>query len=289
MLALAGAALVLAVPARAADAPPAGADLESLGEAVAPAIVSLKVVYTWGSGEEEDTWWSHAAVVDPSGLLVVGVATDSDGRLKIKSVHVLFGSDPKEWPAVLVAKDTQLGISWIQVLGLEGRTLPHVDLAKGLADRSAAPRLGEPLFGVTRLGRGFDYAPSVRRLYFTSRIESPRRMWDFTGDFGEAGLPVFDLAGRPVALLAEQASAEGADEDGGQSSETFALPLDVVSKSLEMARKRVPDALKKAAASAADGGKDAAPPPAKDAPPPSPREGSPAAPTPPPQAPDAPK
>ncbi|HVG94596.1 MAG TPA: hypothetical protein VND21_09120 [Planctomycetota bacterium] len=265
-LALAGAALLSALPSRAADAPSpapaAGEDLDALSAAIAPAIVSIKVIYTWAGGEEEDSWWSHGVVVDPGGLVLVGLSTDSEGRVRIKAVHVLFEDDPTEWPAVLVAKDTILGLAWIQVLGVGERSLAHVDLAKGVADRAEPPRLGEPLFGVTRLGRGFDYAPAVRRIYFTSRITSPRRMWDFAGDFGEVGLPVFDLKGRPVALLAEQASAEGAGEDGGTSSEAFALPLDAVLKSLEQARKRVPEALKKAEGPAKDAPKE----PVKDAP-----------------------
>ena len=45
----------------------------------------------------------------------------------------------------------------------------------------------------------FDYAPALKRCYVTSRIESPRLVWDFDGEFKESGLPVFDATGTPVA------------------------------------------------------------------------------------------
>src|SRR5262245_46622059 len=95
------------------------------------------------------------------------------------------------------------------------------------------------------MSRVFDHSPSVRKVYFICRIENPRKLWDIAGAV-DAGLPVFDMAGNAVAVLANQASAEGADEYGGSSSDLFALPLEPVIKSLEQARKRVPEAVRKA-------------------------------------------
>jgi S1-C subfamily serine protease len=247
--------VTLGAPARAGDAPvvppgepaPAAAvpDLESHLDAIAPAIVTLQVLLKY-EGDFEGTTWAHGAIVEPSGLVMLSNADLGAGEAKIADVKVLLGNDPKEWQAVLVARDSALDLAYVQVLGLGEKRLPALDLAKALEARASEPRLGETLFGVTRAGRGFDYAPAIRRLYFSCRIESPRRMWDLTGEFFESGLPVFDLAGRAVAVLVNQASTEGADEGGGSHEDVFALPLAPVVKSLAAARRRVPDALEKA-------------------------------------------
>ncbi|MFO0932748.1 MAG: hypothetical protein U1E39_08555 [Planctomycetota bacterium] len=267
------------ISAPAAPAAPAGGDLEAALERAAPFIVTVQFLLKYDGGYEEPSW-AHGAVVDAEGLILVSGSEVGGGDAKLVDVKVLFGSDPKEWSAVLVARDTALDLAYVRILPGEGRPFRYVDLPAAAAARTTEPRLGETLCGVTRTGRGFDYAPAVRRLYLTCRIEAPRKMWDFTGEFSEAGLPVFDLAGNAVAVLTNQQSAEGADEDGGSHHDVFALPLAAVLKSLEAAQKRVPAALEKAAEAKkdapADGAKPDAPPspapaptdpPRKDAPP----------------------
>jgi hypothetical protein len=232
-----------AAPAPGGD--PAGGDLERALEANAPAIVSLQFLLKYEGGYESSSW-AHGAVVDPDGLVLLSASDLGGSDAKIADIKVLFGSDPKEWSSILVARDTSLDLAFVQILGTEGRPFRHVDLAKSASARAKEPRLGETIVGISRTGRGFDYAPSVQRLYFTCRIDAPRKMWDFRGDFAEAGLPVFDLAGNAVAVLTKQASAEGADEGGGTHEDVMAIPLAPVLKTLEAVRKRVPEALKKA-------------------------------------------
>lgn len=252
------------VSAPVAPAAPTG-DLEAALERTAPFIVTVQFLLKYDGGYEDPSW-AHGAVVDAEGLILVSGAEVGGGDAKLVDVKVLFGSDPKEWPAVLVARDTTLDLAYVRILPGEGRPFRFVDLAAAAAARPTEPRLGETLYGVTRTGRGFDYAPAVRRLYLTCRIEAPRRMWDFTGEFSEAGLPVFDLAGNAVAVLTNQQSAEGADEDGGSHHDVFALPLAPVLKSLEAAQKRVPAALEKAAETKKDGEGDKPASPADPAP-----------------------
>jgi len=261
-------------PVSAPAAAVATGDLEAALERTAPVVVTVQFLLKYDGGYESPSW-AHGVVLDAEGLILVSGSEVGGGDAKLVDVKVLFGSDPKEWPAVLVARDTALDLAYVRILPGEGRPFPFVDLAAAAAARPTEPRLGETLYGVTRMGRGFDYAPAVRRLYLTCRIDAPRRMWDFTGEFSEAGLPVFDLAGNAVAVLTTQQSAEGADEDGGSHHDVFALPLGPVLKSLEAAQKRVPAALAKAIEAKKDAAtelapqevspKDAAPP--KDAPP----------------------
>jgi hypothetical protein len=162
---------------------------------------------------------------------------------------VLFGSDPTEHSAILVATDTMLRLSFLQVLDV--KDLAALDLSKGVP-----ARVGQDLFGVTRSGRGFDFAPAIQRIYVTGRLEKPRVLWDFAGDFLEVGLPVFDMAGMPVGVIVDQASASGVGSEG-QETEFFILPVEAVAKSLDQARKRIPEAVEKARkASKDDEGKE---------------------------------
>ena len=214
-------------------------DLEAHLERVAPSIVTLKSLVNWG-GDDESTTVSHGVIVDPSGLILLSGSELGFAGTKVRSIHVILGNDPKEWDAIFVARDSTLDLSYVQVLDLGAKALPAIDLGSGVD-----PKIGQDLFGVSRTGRGFDYAPAIRRLYVTCRIDNPRKMWDFTGEFAEAGLPVFDLGGQAVGLLSNQQSVEGGDDDGGSSSDVFLLPLDPVKRSLADARKRVPEALEK--------------------------------------------
>lgn len=239
-----------------------GPDLEALLDGVAPTIVSLQFLVKF-EGSEEGTTWAHGTVVDPTGLVMMSNSDVGTAEAKVSEIKVVFGNDPKEWEGVLVARESTLDLAYVQVLGLGETKLPALDLAKAVEARKGDPRLGEPLFGASRAGRGFDYAPSIARSYLTCRIENPRKMWDLAGDFYEAGLPLFDMSGRPAAILVNQTSTAGADEGGGSHSGVFALPLGPVIKSLEQAKGRVPAALKRAEDSKKDAPKDA---PKDDAP-----------------------
>jgi hypothetical protein len=229
----------LAVPRGGAsgDEPTLDAHLQSKS----PAIVTVK--YVWKGDNWEANQEVRGVMVEGTGLVMLsGLAMAGDGAPT--DLKILFGSDAKEWSAVLVAKDTLLNLAYVQILDPEGKTFDAVDLAQGVE-----PKVGQSLFGVSRGGRGFDFAPAVRRLYVAGKIEKPRSMWDIGGDFTENGLPVFDLSGKPVGVLVTQEGSEGADE--GRTSETFLLGLDAVRKSLAQAKKRVPDAVAKAKEKAA--------------------------------------
>lgn len=242
LVAFAGLGFALAVPptrAIAADGP-AAPDFEAHVAALSPSVVSLKYLAVY-EGSNEFPATCRGVLVDPTGLVMLSNENFGEGGIKIRDVKVLLGADPKEWGGVIVARDKTLDLAYVQILDLEGKTLPAIDLEQG-----HDAKVGENLFGVTRAGRGFDYAPALRRLYVTSRIESPRLFWDFSGDFSEAGLPAFDLAGKPVGILVNQQSAEGADEDGGNHADVFILPLAAVSKSLAQAKKRVAEVVAKA-------------------------------------------
>jgi hypothetical protein len=250
---------------------------------VAPAVVSVHgtLEQRWsgdGSAQEKEVAFDGVgAVVDPGGIVLLRNATVGGSSPEIEawrkqndiesysatptSLVVLFGNDPTEHAAAVLAQDSRLDLAFLQLLGGRDKPFAYVDLTKG-----AAPRVGQELLGVRRSGRGFDFAPIVETLYVSSRVEKPRALWALRGDFEAAGLPVFARDGAPVGVVAElQAPADSATGDDRPDEARFAVPLDAVLKSLEAARKKVPEVLAKAAEA-----KAAAPKPAPAAPAPGP-------------------
>ena len=316
ILVLAPSALGVGSTARAGDD---AATYEALLAAKAPSVVAVKVVLqaTAGGKTEESNQEARGIVVDASGLVMVG-NDDLEGKMGFlktmmkaqgidlstspSDVKVLFGNEAKEHPAVLVARDSTIGLAFLQILDLDGHAVEPVDLSKG-----AVPTLGQAVYGITRKSRGFDCAPTIDRLVVNGRVEKPRTLWSVAGTFAGTGLPVFDAEGRPVGVYSHQKGSEGVDDDasgggilaalsGGAGEGSTLLPLDAVLKSLEAARKRIPDAVAKAKAAAAkdkEPAKDAAPesPKAPEAPKPPETPESPKAPETPeaPKAPEAPK
>lgn len=228
---------LLGAPALAASALAEDLSPEALVEQKAPAIVSLKYVLKYEGGERPQD--ARGAVVDPTGLVVLANEYLGGQDVKATGIKVLFGSDPKEWESVVVARDSTLGLAYVQVIGLD-KAVPAIDLAKG-----AEPKLAQDLTLVWRDTRGFDFAAGISRHYVSGRIEKPRAMWTLGGDGVSVGMPLFDAAGRPVGVSASQGGSEGTEDDGGRR--TVLLPLADAMKSLDAAKKKVPDAVAKAA------------------------------------------
>jgi S1-C subfamily serine protease len=191
------------------------------------------------SADGESPATALGSVADPAGLVVLDNDLLGDADTKAVDLKVMFGNDPKEWPAVIVARDAVLDLGWVQVVGLE-KPIAALDFEKAAPD----PAIGADVRAVWRSGRGFDYAPVIARHYISAAIEKPRSMWNLSGDADHAGLAVFDLAGRLVGVVATQTTT--AEDDGHASSGNFVLPLSDVRKSLEKAKKLVPAALEKA-------------------------------------------
>jgi hypothetical protein len=270
-LALAG-ALLLALPGvLRAEPPPVTVPVPpaKLLDATAPSIVTVKFVLktrmSFGGQTQDDESNSEVrgVAVDPSGIVMLanGSLEGGGGMLRRfrrqgmemtsspSDFKVIVGTDPKEHEAVLLARDSTLGLAFVQMLSVEGAALAPARLPA----TPYAVEIGQPLYGVSRLSRGFDYAPTIGLLFVTGKVEKPRSMWSVAGTFAQAGLPVYDAQGQAAGVLAMQEAAEGSSGGGSSlmsmlTSEggTFLLPLDAVGRALDAARKRAPEALAKA-------------------------------------------
>lgn len=255
--------LLLAAPLVAADD---DAAIDALFKDRAPAIVSVKFVLTLSishggeSQKHEQNSEVRGVLIDPSGLVMLANSYFSPPAQLVmalrqrgggiegtpSAVKVLFGNEAKEYDAVIVARDSNLNVAFVQILDLEKREVSWVDVSK-----AAEAKIGSSLLGITRMGRGFDCAPRFGRVLITGRVEKPRPMWAIASNFEGLGLPVFDTSGGVVGVLAAQEGSEGVDDGGfmgGGSGGIFLLPLATMQGSIDQARKLAPEKVKKALA-----------------------------------------
>lgn len=247
-------------------------EVASVVEKVAPSIVTVKVVLktTMKMGgesmEEESKMSLQGVVVTPGGLIMVSNSPFSpkrmmemlagepmpagmDYKMTPTSIKVVFGNEDKEYDAFLAATDTKLDLAFIQVEGLGDRQLTPVDFGSGVN-----VQLGQQVIAVSRLTKGYDYAPYFALGQICGEIAKPRRAWMLLGDISQLGLPVFTLNGELVGVLTTitpEVKDEGGDTmgftmvmrllSGGGSSGTggvFIVPSQQVKPLVEQASRR---------------------------------------------------
>ena len=163
----------------------------------------------------------RGAVVDASGLIVISRESISspNAMMKVTPVEfkVVIGKEEKEYDAFIAAKDTKLGLTFLQIRDLGDRKLVGVDF-----DGVAKPTIGQKVVSVNRMSKGFDFAPyfSVGRVI--GRIKKPRKAW-VTNLNTALALPIYSLDGQLVGFMgAIDPSGEGGVEG------VFILPAKVV-------------------------------------------------------------
>ncbi|MEN8149350.1 MAG: serine protease, partial [Planctomycetota bacterium] len=264
---LAALALVamLAAPAVAQDEKP---DWAALLAKKAANVVSIKFVFNvkvMVNGQvmqdAEQNSEIRATLINDKGLVMAANSQFfpkvNNPRFQVefgqpRNLKVLFGTEEKEYDAQIVAKDTKLDLIFLQIMNLEGREIAFANLAV-----ENEPAIGQDLFTVSRLSRGFDNAPVLGRLSVTGAVEKPRRMWAISGNLGGPGMPIYGLDGEVVGVISMQTGSEGV---AGRQAEPrpFVLPLKTLKAQLKMAEERATKALEKAAEEAEDAAEDAA-------------------------------
>ncbi|MHC4469550.1 MAG: S1 family peptidase [Planctomycetota bacterium] len=256
-----GAALIVALLAGAplaAEDKPAEVDWAKLMASKAPSIVSVKFVlkiqmsFMGQSRDQERNSEVRGVLVNDTGLVLTSNSHFDPGsaiprqmrsQVEIKGtpteLKVLFGNEEEEYEGQIVARDSNLSLAFVQVLDLKDRKVTSVDLAAG-----GEIALGQELFGVGRLPRGFDCAPTIGRAFVSAKVEKPRTMWAISGSFSAVGLPVFDKSARPVGIVSMQHGSEGVDE--GAAVRPFLLPLATVLRTMKAAETRAAEALEEA-------------------------------------------
>ncbi len=224
-------AAVGAMPGLASAQSPS--DRAGVLEAAAPAIVTVKVVIKMevmmmGQAQNEESRSELAGVVvDDSGLVMISNAEISSDRIKealsgnpmaasmdIKMTptdfQIIFGNEEKEYPAFLVAKDTKLDLAFLQVQDLGDRMPDFISF-----DETASAAIGDEVLAVSRLKKGYDYAPFLATARISGAIRKPRKAWIVDGSVSSYGLPVFSSGGDVVGVLVTLAPSTRDDAGSG--------------------------------------------------------------------------
>lgn len=223
-------ALLLTIPALAQDDPDR---LRAVLETRSPSVVTVKAVMQteMSMGEmqqkEETRAVATGVIVRPDGLVMVshssfspqrmmqmmGLPPDSGLQFKVTpvSMTVAVPGQPKEFDAWLAATDTLLDLAFVQIEGLEGRTLPAVEF---LGDPTLD--VGDSVISISRLGQGYDFAPYFQTARVSGRIEKPRPALVLDGGITMFGLPVYSSAGQPIGVLTTLPSGTQEDASADQ-------------------------------------------------------------------------
>ena len=246
--------LALVAVAALATAPAAYADEEAVFQKLvqdqAGTVVSVKFVLnikvTRGGQPvippQEQSTTTTGVIVDKSGLILLagdsfgvgglGIPPQMRAQFEISAVpsnlRVVFPGDTREYDAVMGAKDSKLGLVFVMVKDLAGKTIQAIDMEK-----AAEPKLGQMLYGVARLDQGFDHAPAAMRAQVAGSVTKPRTMGLMRGADDHVGKPLYDAAGAMAGIMVSQ---EGVGDDS--STHTFLLPLSVAKPTVATALKK---------------------------------------------------
>ena len=266
---LAAALLVLPASAQAEE----GASVhQTLIDAKSPSIVHVKMVIsisgTQGgrSVNQDVNSTATGIVVDPSGLIMTStdaltpprpaqvppgmwrrIITSSTLKLAPTNIRIVFPGDETEYPAILGAKDTKLGLAFLLMKDLKDRDLKPVDLAA-----EVKPAVGMELYGVTRLGQGFDHAPACDKATIIGKLTKPRKVWLLSGAGNFVAEPLYDASGVAAGIVINQ---EGATSN--TRMRTCLLPLGVARSTIKRSLKVAQDALEEALEAEAEAAEEA--------------------------------
>lgn len=169
---------------------------------------------------------------------------DDDDRVDIKltplSFKVIFGSETKEYEARLVATDSQLGLAFLKITDLEGRTVQAIPM------NEEPLTLGSEVVVVSRLPRGYDYAPYYCTGRVISEVSKPRKAYLLEGSISEMGLPVYNRNGEMVGVMVElrhglkdeEVDIGFRENFGSDDGTRFLVPVSAIRPLIEQARQR---------------------------------------------------
>jgi S1-C subfamily serine protease len=245
-------AKLMAAPA-SAPSDPAG-DYKKLIDDKAPAIVAIKFVLKMDQGEQEEE--TTGAVIEPTGLILSSnfafggmMARMGRGSATPTDIKVLIGDDTQGVKAKIVARDTELGLAWVQLDDPPAKPLTFIDFS---ASASAEAKLGDSIYLVSLMGKVFDRTPWVAEGRISAEVKKPRHL--LIPSFGIRGVdlstPAFDGAGHAIGvttfILPDQED-ESQDSSGMRGiTSGMILPakdvVDATARAKEMAKKGPPDA-----------------------------------------------
>ena len=263
-----------------------GTQLQALLAKVAPSVATVRaVIKTEEKGDSSQDQETRVAlsgvVVSEDGLVMMsnllfspkrfwqlmGYPASSLESYNVKvtptSFKVTFGQEDKEYDAFLAATDTNLDLAFVKVEGLADRKLTPIDFSS-----STPPTVGQKVVAVSRLEKGYDYAPYYQCARVNGEINKPRKAWLLDGSISGFGAPIFAVNGDLVGVLTTVVSGykdEGAAGSmgfsmmmrmigggGGAPSGAFVLPGQTIKAVIDQASKRAVEVAAERAKKAAE-------------------------------------
>ncbi len=191
------------------------ASISKLVETRGPALVTVKFILKGGEQDEESE--TTGVVIDPSGLILTsnnafdGVMARFGQPARTPSdIKVLIGEDTQGLEAKFYARDSELGLAWVQLKDAPAKPLAAVDFEKG-----GTCKLGDGVYTVALMGKFFDRAHAVCEGRVSAVTKKPRELYiPSVGLAGfEPGLPAFNGAGQVVGfttlILPDQEEVQG--------------------------------------------------------------------------------
>ncbi len=223
-----------------AKADPTGDAMAAVTAKLAPAVVSIRAVIhaeMKARGQSNDMDFVatlYGVVVSPDGLIMatngyfsserlknaMGVPpddTEADIKVNPTDLKITIGDEITEYNGTIAASDSNLGLAFIQIRDLKGRTLPFVNFA----NVAPAPNVGDVTISAMRLGKEFDYAPFAVEDRIAGTITKPRKAYVPEGEAGGLAMPIYDASGQIIGVLSSfemQPSTNGADRMGAAVS-----------------------------------------------------------------------
>lgn len=196
----------------------AQADPSAIIKAVAPSIVTVKVTQktTVGadgqSSNEESTSDSDGIIITPDGIVMISTLSYDSSMLEkvilgdlpdgmhMKNIpegfRVIEGRDAHEYPAKLVAMDSQYGLTFVKIEAPAGTVFPAISM-----DQSIAATIGENIYTVNRLNAGYGYAPFCIQDTIGGLVTQPSPAYILENSSTNLGLPYFDVDGKLLGVL----------------------------------------------------------------------------------------
>ena len=240
------------------------ADYKKLVDEKASAIVSIKFVMKGEQGEQEEE--TTGAIIESTGLILTsnlsfgGMASrmGGGGSPTPTDIKVLVGDDTQGVKAKIVARDTELGLAWVQTDDPPAKPYAYIDFSSGVD-----AKLGDNLYAVSLMGKFFDRAPWVAECKVGAIVKKPRNL--IIPSMGlrgvELSMPVFDAQNRAVGvttfILPEQEEMEA--NPGGMQTAMRGITSGMILPASEViaATARAKETAKKGPPPEADKPKDA--------------------------------
>jgi len=241
------AALALAMLCSVPAARAAGAiDYKKLIDQTAPALVTVKFVLKvqGAAGQREIEREFTGVMIDPQGMVLCSSVQLGTSKLMRRfrgtatptDIKVLVGDDTEGVEAKLIASDSDLDLSWVQIKKPSDKGYAFVDFSK-----SRNVSIGAPLLTISRMDKFFDRAVVINEGHLGGKTKKPRELLVPTDSLGVTpGMPIFAKDGSTVGVVVIQ-SPDPEDmaanpRMAGQSTAVLILPSAKVIKATKRAQ-----------------------------------------------------